>query len=119
MEAGAATAPQAATRARAKTKKKAHATAAKMPWWMWIAVVAIVVFCLFPFYWLINISLKTGNDLQSSSLIPPHPTLKNYKDDLQEPRLHQGAAQQRGRRAEHDRARARASGRSAPTRWRG
>ena len=46
---------------------------------MWIAVLAIVVFCLFPFYWLINISLKTGNDLLSSSLFPPHPTLENYK----------------------------------------
>jgi multiple sugar transport system permease protein len=50
-----------------------------MPWWMWIAVAAIVVFCLFPFYWLINISLKTGNDLQSSSLIPPNATLDNYR----------------------------------------
>ena len=26
----------------------------------WIAVVAILLFCLFPFYWLVNISLKTG-----------------------------------------------------------
>jgi multiple sugar transport system permease protein len=46
---------------------------------MWLVVAAIVVFCLFPFYWLINISLKTGNDLQSSGVIPPHPTLSNYK----------------------------------------
>jgi multiple sugar transport system permease protein len=46
---------------------------------MWIAVAAIVIFCLFPFYWLINLSLKTGDDLGTSSLIPPHPTLKNYK----------------------------------------
>ena len=30
---------------------------------MWVAVAAIVLFCLFPFYWLVNISLKTGNDL--------------------------------------------------------
>jgi multiple sugar transport system permease protein len=52
---------------------------------MWVAVVAIVIFCLFPFYWLINISLKTGNDLQSSSLIPPNPTLKNYKDIFNNP----------------------------------
>ena len=69
---------------------------------MWLAVAAIVVFCLFPFYWLINISLKTGNDLSSSALFPPNPTLKNYQSDLQEPRLHGGAAQQRGGRAEHD-----------------
>src|SRR5512132_2983257 len=77
MEAGAATAP-VATRARKRTKKRPSARG-KMPWWMWLAVAAIVVFCLFPFYWLINISLKTGGDLQSSRLIPPSPTLSNYK----------------------------------------
>ena len=27
---------------------------------LWIAVVGIMVFCLFPFYWLLNTSLKTG-----------------------------------------------------------
>jgi multiple sugar transport system permease protein len=48
------------------------------PWWMWLAVAGILVFCLFPFYWLINISLKVGPDLSSSSFYPPHPTLKNY-----------------------------------------
>jgi multiple sugar transport system permease protein len=52
---------------------------------MWIAVVVIVVFCLFPFYWLVNISLKAGNDLQGSSIIPPHPTLSNYKSIFQNP----------------------------------
>ncbi|HYM56472.1 MAG TPA: hypothetical protein VES79_00775, partial [Solirubrobacteraceae bacterium] len=30
------------------------------PWWQWVAVAAIVLFCLFPFYWLINVSLRTG-----------------------------------------------------------
>jgi multiple sugar transport system permease protein len=84
MEAGAATAPQAATRARAKTKKKSR-DRSKMPWWMWFVVVAILVFCLFPFYWLLNISLKTGNDLLSSSLFPPHPTLKNYQEIFKNP----------------------------------
>src|SRR5215210_2126078 len=49
------------------------------PWWLWVAVAAICVFCLFPFYWLINVSLKTGPDLSSSALVPPHPTLKNYQ----------------------------------------
>ncbi len=46
--------------------------------WIWLAVVAIILFCLFPFYWLINVSLKTGADLSSSSLVPPNPSLKNY-----------------------------------------
>jgi multiple sugar transport system permease protein len=45
---------------------------------LWLAVAGIVVFCLFPFYWLINTSLKTGSDLSSASLLPPSPTLDNY-----------------------------------------
>ena len=39
---------------------------------------SIIVFCLFPFYWLINVSLKTGSDLSQADLFPPHPTLDNY-----------------------------------------
>jgi multiple sugar transport system permease protein len=45
---------------------------------LWIAVAVIVVFCLFPFYWLINTSLKTGADLSNANLVPPNPTLDNY-----------------------------------------
>jgi multiple sugar transport system permease protein len=45
---------------------------------LWIAVGLIVVFCLFPFYWLVNTSLKTGADLSSAELLPPSPTLENY-----------------------------------------
>jgi multiple sugar transport system permease protein len=45
---------------------------------MWLAVVAIIIFCLFPFYWLVNVSLKTGSDLSQSDLLPPSPTLDNY-----------------------------------------
>ena len=52
-------------------KRKQHSAAPKTPWYMWIAVAAIVIFCLFPFYWLVSLSLKTGADLSSSSLIPP------------------------------------------------
>jgi multiple sugar transport system permease protein len=69
---------QATAQPRARTRAKKSGEPGT-PWWMWVAVAAIVIFCLFPFYWLVNISLKTGNDLQSSSLIPPHPTLKNYQ----------------------------------------
>jgi multiple sugar transport system permease protein len=42
-------------------------------------VVAIMAFCLFPFYWLINTSLKTGQDLSSAKIFPPSPSLDNYK----------------------------------------
>lgn len=45
---------------------------------LWLAVAAIVVFCLFPFYWLINTSLKSGADLSGAALLPPSPTLDNY-----------------------------------------
>src|SRR6266496_2668033 len=47
-------------------------------WLRWVGIALIMVFCLFPFYWLINTSLKTGSDLSSAALAPPHPTLKNY-----------------------------------------
>jgi multiple sugar transport system permease protein len=83
MEAASVPAAQAAAHRRtAKTRKPAKD---RTPWWMWIAVAAIVVFCLFPFYWLINISLKTGNDLQNSNLIPPHPTFSNYSAIFKNP----------------------------------
>ncbi|HKG63058.1 MAG TPA: carbohydrate ABC transporter permease [Solirubrobacteraceae bacterium] len=77
MATEAAVADQA--KARPKTKKKTPRAEGRTPWWMWLAVAAIVIFCLFPFYWLINLSLKTGADLGDSSLIPPNPTLKNYE----------------------------------------
>ena len=65
-----------------KTRKH-KAPAAKVPWWLWIAVAAIVVFCLAPFYWLVNISLKSGPDLSGSAVVPPHPTLDNYSSIFQ------------------------------------
>jgi multiple sugar transport system permease protein len=46
---------------------------------LWLAVLLIVIFCLFPFYWLINVSLKTGPDLSQADLLPPNPTLDNYQ----------------------------------------
>jgi trehalose/maltose transport system permease protein len=63
------------TRTRKKTKALNDPGT---PWWMWFIVAAIVVFCLFPFYWLINISLKTGADLSGSDVFPPNPSLDNY-----------------------------------------
>jgi trehalose/maltose transport system permease protein len=63
----------------AKRRKQKAPAAPRPPWWLWIAVFAILVFCLAPFYWLVNISLKTGPDLSGSAIVPPHPTLDNYK----------------------------------------
>jgi multiple sugar transport system permease protein len=69
---------RAAETTRARTKKKSL-NEPGTPWWMWFLVAAIVVFCLFPFYWLINISLKTGADLSGSDVFPPNPSLDNYQ----------------------------------------
>ena len=80
MEAASATQERPAP---AKRKKSAVGAAPSTPWWLWLCVAAIVVFCMLPFYWLINISLKTGADLSSSDLIPPNPSLDNYQSIFQ------------------------------------
>ena len=76
----AASVPAATTTERTATKRKPP-KAPGTPWWLWLAVAAIVIFCLFPFYWLLNISLKTGTDLSSADIFPPNPTLDNYVGD--------------------------------------
>jgi multiple sugar transport system permease protein len=73
----AASVPQAQTAARTAEKVK-KPKGEGTPWWLWLAVVGIVLFCLAPFYWMVNISLKTGADLSSANLIPPNPTIDNY-----------------------------------------
>jgi multiple sugar transport system permease protein len=73
----AASVPATVERGEAKVKQR-RVTGQGTPWWLWLAVFAIVVFCLFPFYWLLNTSLKTGADLSTSALVPPSPTLDNY-----------------------------------------
>jgi multiple sugar transport system permease protein len=79
----AASVPAAVEGGRTKVKK-AKLERRGTPWWIWLAVFAIVVFCLFPFYWLVNTSLKTGPDLSTSALVPPSPTLDNYESIFQD-----------------------------------
>ena len=45
---------------------------------LWIGVVLTIIFCLFPFYWIINTSLKTGAELSTGRLFPAHASLDNY-----------------------------------------
>jgi len=78
----ATTVPAARAESATAAKRKAP-KAPGTPWWLWICVIAIVIFCLLPFYWLVNISLKTGPDLSSADLFPPHPSLQNYKSIFQ------------------------------------
>src|SRR5919199_1406429 len=82
MEAATTAAAGEGAEARARPPK-AQPPRAGSPWGVGGAVAAIAVFCLFPFQRLITLPLKTGDDLSSSSLYPPHPTLKNYKSIFQ------------------------------------
>jgi multiple sugar transport system permease protein len=45
---------------------------------LWVGVLLTLIFCLFPFYWMINTSLKTGAELSTGRLFPLHPSLDNY-----------------------------------------
>ena len=74
-----ATGPGAATSERARVgERRGPRRRWVRPVLLWLAVVLICVFCLFPFYWLINVSLKSGADLSQADLVPPNPTLDNY-----------------------------------------
>src|SRR3954453_23706549 len=74
-----AAAPPKAVEAPTTRKRKAPDTGARTPWWLWLVVTAIVLFCLFPFYWMVSISLKTGGHHTGAPRSPPSPTLKNYQ----------------------------------------
>ena len=78
MEAATATG-QVGARDEAQAAVKKPPKAPGTPWYVWVAVAAIVVFCLFPFYWMVNISLKTGADLSTADVFPPNPSLNNYE----------------------------------------
>ena len=46
----------------------------------WALVLIIAVYTLFPFYWAINSSFKTEQDIiNPATYLPPHPTLINYQ----------------------------------------
>jgi multiple sugar transport system permease protein len=74
------------TRSAARTTRRARRGANRQgphPL-LYVAVALIMLFCLFPFYWLINVSLKTGPDLSNADLLPPSPTLANYQSIFQD-----------------------------------
>ena len=47
-------------------------------------VALVVLYTLFPFYWAIVSSLKTGPALLDIALLPRHPSLDNYTSVFQE-----------------------------------
>jgi multiple sugar transport system permease protein len=79
----AATTTGVTTRDEAAVKKKKAPKAPGPTWWLYLAVAGVVIFCLLPFYWLVNISLKTGPALSSADIFPPDPSLENYKSIFQ------------------------------------
>jgi multiple sugar transport system permease protein len=50
---------------------------------LWVGVLLTILFCLFPFYWIINTSLKTGAELSTNHLFPRNPSLDNYRSIFQ------------------------------------
>ena len=80
---GAASVPARATTMEQVATKRKPPKGPGTPWWLWLSVAAIVLFCLFPFYWLLNISLKTGPDLSAADVLPPNPSLDNYSSIVQ------------------------------------
>ena len=46
---------------------------------LYVGLVAIAIFCLAPFYWMVVSSLKAPKDIFDNALIPLHPTLLNYE----------------------------------------
>lgn len=66
---------------RARSRRRAMPPALRQLL-LWSSVLGIVVFCLFPIYWIVNTSLKTGPELSSGALWPESPTLRNYASVL-------------------------------------
>ena len=79
---GAVTAAETKPKAESRVRRKSGSKPKRTSPLLWLAVIAIALFCLFPFYWLINTSLKTGPDLSTAALLPPAPTLDNYNSVL-------------------------------------
>jgi multiple sugar transport system permease protein len=71
--------PGVRTRARARTRAKVgRAPGRGNQVLLWVGVILTILFCLFPFYWMVNTSLKTGGELSTGHLYPHHPSFDNY-----------------------------------------
>jgi multiple sugar transport system permease protein len=71
--------PGARTRTRARTRERVGKGPGRGGQaLLWVGVVLTILFCLFPFYWMINTSLKTGAELSTGHIFPHHPSFGNY-----------------------------------------
>lgn len=46
--------------------------------WLYAALLAIMLFCLLPFYWMVVTSVKDPKEVFDNSLWPSHPSFANY-----------------------------------------
>jgi glycerol transport system permease protein len=59
--------------------------------WSWLVPTLYILFLMLPIYWLLNMSLKTNQEILSSfTLIPAAPTLENYRTILTDPSWYNG-----------------------------
>ena len=89
------TAPCRRSYARARVEGPA-ATVAARAWLLWLGVALTILFCLFPFYWIVNTSLKTGADSRAAACFRSTRRSTTTARSSQR-RLHDGAEDQRDR----------------------
>lgn len=46
--------------------------------WLGVQIAFVLVYCLFPFYWMCVSSLRAPGDIFSNDLLPVHPSLANF-----------------------------------------
>jgi len=63
-----------ATRPLPRRRRRRWATG-----WVWLGVLLIAAYCLFPFYWMVVSSLEAPNAIFNNDLWPASPTLVNYR----------------------------------------
>jgi multiple sugar transport system permease protein len=47
--------------------------------WLGVQIAFVLLYCLFPFYWMCVSSLKAPNDIFSNDLLPTRPSFANFK----------------------------------------
>jgi glycerol transport system permease protein len=80
------TQPVSVSRATTTTQRRRPPLEARSVW-----LVLYFVLLLLPIYWMINMSLKTNDEILGAfSLVPQHPTLENFKVIFTDPSWYRG-----------------------------
>lgn len=78
----------AAPRARPRTGTEAATGARRRirlggPWWVYLLLLLGGLCMIVPFIWMLSTSFKPNPEIYTTSLIPQHPTLTNYRNVLE------------------------------------